>query len=132
LRFSSKRIAGKLTAFGVTARKSLTARVIGLQDNKHFWRGVVDGDGHIKNRNGKDGDRVVVLGSSVLMCQFITFIENNIPNARTRLIADSKIFRLILYSYTAREIVELLYENCVVALDRKLEQARRMIEGSKD
>jgi len=50
LRFSSKRIAGKLIEFGVTARKSLTAKVIGLQDNRHFWRGVVDGDGHIKKR----------------------------------------------------------------------------------
>lgn len=60
----------------------------------------------------------------------MTFIENNIPNARTRLIADRKIYRLILYSYTARKFVFLLYENCVIALDRKLEQAQRMIDGS--
>jgi hypothetical protein len=66
------------------------------------------------------------------MCQFITFIEKNIPNAKTRLIADHNIFRLMLYSYTTRKVVCLLYENCVVALDRKLEQARRMIDGSTD
>ncbi|MDP9287682.1 MAG: hypothetical protein M3P08_05725 [Thermoproteota archaeon] len=82
--------------------------------------------------DGKDGDRVVVSGSHDLMCQFMTFIENNIPNARTRLITDRKIYRLILYSYTARKIIYLLYENCVIALDRKLEQARRMIDGSTD
>ena len=46
------------------------------------------------------------------------------PNARTRLIVDGKIFRLIVYSYTARKIMGLLYENCVVALDRKLEKVR--------
>jgi hypothetical protein len=132
LRFSSKRIAENLIGFGVTVRKSLTAKVIGLQDNRHFWRGVLDGDGYIKNRDGKDGDRVVVSGSHDLMCQFMTFIENNIPNAKTRLIADHKIYRLILYSYTAREIIYLLYENCVIALDRKLEQAQRMIDGSTD
>jgi hypothetical protein len=130
LRFSSKRIAENPIGFGVTARKSLTAKVIGLQDNRHFLRGVIDGDGHIKNRDGKDGDKVVILGSHDLMCQFITFIEKNIPNAKTRLIADHNIFRPMLYSYTARKVVCLLYENCVVALDRKLEQARRMIDGS--
>lgn len=95
LRFSSKKLADKLIGFGVTARKSLTAKAIGLEDNKHFWRGVLDGDGYIKNRDGKDGDRVVVVGSYNLMCQFITFIEKNIPDARTRLTVDGKIFRLI-------------------------------------
>ena len=44
IRFTSKRLAGKLIAFGVTHRKSLTAKVIGLEDDKHFWRGVLDGD----------------------------------------------------------------------------------------
>jgi len=121
LRFSSKKIANKLIEYGVTTRKSLTAKVIGLEDNKHFWRGVLDGDGYIKNRDGKDGDRVVVVGSQDLMRQFITFIENNIPKAATRLIPDHNIFRLIVYSVTARMLVILLYENCVVALDRKLE-----------
>jgi hypothetical protein len=62
----------------------------------------------------------------------MTFIENNIPNAKTRLIADRDIFQLILYSYTGRKIVCLLYENCAIALDRKLEQAQRMIDGSTD
>jgi hypothetical protein len=55
-----------------------------------------------------DGDRVVVVGSQDLMRQFITFIENNIPKAQTRLIADHNIFRLIVYSFTARMLVKLL------------------------
>jgi hypothetical protein len=78
------------------------------------------------------GDRVVVVGSYNLMCQFITFIEKNIPDAKTRLIVDGKIFRLIVYSYTARKIIALLYENCVVALDDKLEKAGCMIECSNE
>ena len=74
LRFSSKKIADRLKEFGITERKSLTAKSIGLEDNKHFWRGVLDGDGHIKNSDGNDGDSVVVVGSQDLMRQFITFI----------------------------------------------------------
>lgn len=48
LRFSDARIHQKLTKLGVTPNKSLTAkasqRLIG---NRHFWRGVIDGDGHL-------------------------------------------------------------------------------------
>ena len=116
--------------YGVTAKRNLKAKATGLENNKHFWRGLLDGDGYIKNRDGKDGDRVVVAGSQDLMRQFITFIENNIPKAQTKLIADHNIFRLIVYSFTARMLIKLLYENCVVALDRKLEKALRMIHNS--
>ena len=52
LRFISKSIADRLIELGVTPRKSLTARVIGLENNRHFWRGVLDGDGYIKNKDG--------------------------------------------------------------------------------
>jgi hypothetical protein len=126
LRFTSKRLAGKLIAFGVTHRKSLTAKVIGLEDDKHFWRGVLDGDGHIKNKDGKDGDKVIVTGSYDLMRQFKNFIEHNIAGSAVRLKQDNKYYRLYIYSYTARMLLKLLYADCHIALDRKLAQARRM------
>jgi DNA-binding transcriptional regulator WhiA len=70
LRFSSKHIAEVITKFGVVARKSLIAKVIGLENNRHFWRGVVDGDGYINNRNGQDGDKIILTGSYDLLKQF--------------------------------------------------------------
>ena len=126
LRFTSKRLAGKLVAFGVTHRKSLTAKVIGLEDNKHFWRGVLDGDGHIKNKDGKDSDRVIVTGSYDLMRQFKDFIERNIADSVARLKQYNNYYRLFTYSYTARMLVKLLYADCHIALDRKLAKALRM------
>ena len=63
LRFSSKRIASALMTYGVTAKKSLKVKATGLENNKHFWRGVIDGDGHFKNRDGRDGDKIIVVGS---------------------------------------------------------------------
>jgi hypothetical protein len=41
LRFTSKHIAEILIAHGIIPRKSLVARVIGLDNDRHFWRGVI-------------------------------------------------------------------------------------------
>lgn len=127
LRFSSKGIANALMSFGVTARKSLTARVIGLENDRHFWRGIVDGDGYIKNRDGIDGDRMIVVGSYSLMKQFEYFIKHKIPNAVVKSKQDGNIHRLFVYGYTARMLAELLYANCSIALDRKLSKALKMV-----
>lgn len=78
IRFSSKRIAEKLIGYGVVPRKSFIAKVIGLENSehlKHFWRGVFDGDGYLKNKDGKDGDRMVLTGSNDLLIQFEDFIS---------------------------------------------------------
>lgn len=47
-------------------RKSLIARAIVLEDNRHFWRGVFDGDGYFKNKDGKDANKMILTGSNDL------------------------------------------------------------------
>lgn len=127
VRFSSKHIANALIGFGVTHRKSPTAKVIRLQNDRHFWRGVLDGDGHIKNKDGVDGDRMVAVGSHHLMHQLKEFVECNIPGSTVRTKNEGNYSRLYVYSYTARMLAELLYANCSVALDRKLAKALKMV-----
>jgi hypothetical protein len=124
LRFSSKHIAEVLAKFGVVPKKGLIAKVIGLENNRHFWRG----DGWFGNRNGHDGDKIVLVGSRDLLHQFKQFIRMNIPGAIVRIKPDSKYccYRLYVYSNTARMLAKLLYDNCFVALDRKLAKANRM------
>jgi hypothetical protein len=34
--------------FGVIPKKRLVAKVIGLEGNRHFWRGVLDRDGWLE------------------------------------------------------------------------------------
>lgn len=48
LRIRSQQLCDMLRDFGITPRKSLTAIPDGrLIDNRHFWRGMIDGDGTI-------------------------------------------------------------------------------------
>jgi hypothetical protein len=129
IRVSSMRIAEKLIGYGIVPRKSLIAKVIGLENNehfKHFWRGVMDGDGYLKNRDGKDGDRIVLTGSNDLLKQFEDFIRKNIPNSEVTLKKVGSYSKLYVYSDTARALSKLLYYDCRIALKRKLAKARKM------
>jgi hypothetical protein len=129
IRVSSKRIAEKLIGYGVVPRKSLIAKVIGLENSeylKHFWRGVFDGDGYLKNKDGKDGDRMVLTGSNDLLKQFEDFIGKNIPKSEVTIKKIGNYSKLYVYSDTARALSKLMYCNCRIALKRKLAKARKM------
>ena len=108
LRFTSKHIAEILIAHGIVPRKNLVARVIGLENDRHFWRGVFDGDGYFKNRDGKDGDRMVLTGSNDLCTQFEEFIKRNISNARVTIRKIREYSKLYIYSDTDRRQTILL------------------------
>jgi hypothetical protein len=131
LRFSSKKIADVLATYGVVQGKSHIAKVIDLKNNRHFWRGVIDGDGWFGNRDGRDGDKIVLVGSHDLLYQSKEFIKMNIPGAVIRIRPEGNYWRLYVYSNTARMLAKLLYDNCLVALDRKSAKARQMYEYYK-
>jgi hypothetical protein len=126
LRFTSKHIGEVLIAHGIVLRKSFIARAIGLENNRHFWRGVFDGDGYFKNKDGKDGDRMVLTGSNDLCAQFGEFIKKNIPGSRVTIKKIREYSKLYIYSDTARAVAKLLYSDCKIALKRKMVKARRM------
>jgi len=126
LRFSSRHISERLREYGIFPMKDPDAKVIGLENNRHFWRGVFDGDGYFNNKDGKDGDRMVLTGSNDLCAQFEEFIKKNISNARVTIRKIREYFKLYLYSDTARGVAKLLYSDCRISLDRKLVDAQRM------
>jgi hypothetical protein len=128
LRFTSKRIAEVLVAHGIVPRKSLIARVIGLENNRHFWRGVFDGDGYFKNKDGKDADKMILTGSNDLCAQFELYIKKNVPNAKVRIKKIREYSKLYISSDTARAVAKLLYSDCKIALSRRLVKARIMFQ----
>jgi len=126
LRFSSKHIAEILISHGIVPRKSLIARAIGLENNRHFWRGVFDGDGYSKNKDGKDADKMILTGSNDLCAQFEEYIKKNVSDAKVRIKRIREYSKLYISSDTARAVAKLLYSDCKIALSRRLVKARRM------
>jgi hypothetical protein len=67
-----------------------------------------------------------------LVVQFEGFIKCNIEGAEVTIKAIeengrySKLYRIYVYSDTARMLAKMLYDDCHIALDRKLSQAQEM------
>lgn len=121
----SDRLAVALAKFGVGPRKSHTAKVLLLENNRHFWRGVVDGDGSVATRRRNEPDLRLV-GSEALMHQFLDFTLS-ICDHNVHVRPHKSIFSVSFLGRYAREIITLLYRDCTIALPRKLEIARKIM-----
>lgn len=130
-RVASKRMATDLARYGIVPRKSKTAEVIILESNRHFWRGVVDGDGSLgwnTRKNPAHSARPVlqVVGSERLMRQFETFARF-VTGTRAVAHRAHGCWGFSLSSGAAIEMISYLYTNCTIALQRKWELAHQLI-----
>jgi len=115
----NKRLAASLVVRGVTERKSFTARAEpDAATNSNFWRGVVDGNGHLTFVRGKH-PRLELCGSKPLMEQFGDFVCATPKQHKS-------IWRVVLSGVHAQDVARILYMGCTVALSRKLAVAERM------
>jgi len=124
--FYSKKIQNKLEEFGITERKSLTAKVPEqLKKNLHFWRGMVDGDGWV-SINKKGYPIIGLCGTLDIVENFRSFIGKTIKIRQRDL---NKNFAHISYGCTpAKIIIQFLYDNSKIYLDRKYENYKRICE----
>lgn len=129
---SSTRLREALARFGVVPNKSLTAKVTGLEFNRDFWRGLVDGDGSIGvgvAKSGQPNYRFSLNGSFAMLSQFSEFVRTVCPNHRLNVFPVGNVGMFSTADLTARKIVNALYGGCTVALPRKLKIARKFIEA---
>ena len=127
INITSHRLADALASYGVVPRKSKTAKVVGLEWNRDFWRGAIDGDGSLYLR--KQSPMISLAGSHNLMSQFRDFVKRHCPECNASLAQGKTICSFATSSRYAQRLIEVLYRDCIVALDRKREIARRFIEN---
>ncbi len=137
LAFSSRQIAIALARFGVVERKSLTAKVIGgLEMDRDFWRGVIDGDGSIGHTGPQKGyphlqyPCVQLTGSRMIVEQFLAFVRSISPDCRCSPRHSRSVFCCGVAGRHATATLRRLYGGCTVALDRKNAKAQKIIASA--
>lgn len=125
---SSEKVFNDLLRYGLSPRKSLNRELIihKLENNRHFWRGMVDGDGSLGIYGKRKNPRLSLYsGSSKLLQQFLDFLPENI--ARNGIYFSSNIFSIDYGCAPAKKIISLLYSDCSIYLDRKMKIAQEVM-----
>jgi hypothetical protein len=89
-----------------------------LTSSRHFWRGVVDGDGSV-GFTSKGFPSLQLVGTRRLMDAFLQFLREEGLAARMTVRPSKSIYTVSTAGHTAAAIVHLLYANGPVALNRK-------------
>lgn len=124
---ASQEIVETLKKYGIKPNKTFTAKVNKLENNQHFWRGVVDGDGSIHIGQDKY-PRLDLYGSEKLLSQFAEYIRKIYPNWKGDYHQHKSIYKIGLTGTVTDKIVKKLYKNYKPVLDRKEKTASKIIQ----
>lgn len=137
---SSLKIAQDLYRYGITPNKTRTAEPTDLvKTNKHFWRGVIDGDGYLKlarrvrSHNGGKTSHIAtdyslsLCGSERTIELFLDYCRNITPTTAKIRFHNGAYYADISGSH-AIKLVEHFYGDSTVHLDRKYIKAIEMID----
>lgn len=130
--FASKQIVMDLAKYGVVPRKSLTARIIGgMEYDRDFLRGLIDGDGSIAvhKTKWKSYAKISLCGSKDITRQFSDFMKRICPNCKAEIKKTRSIFAVSTAGNMAVKIIENLYKDSTVYLDRKYIKAMGFVNN---
>lgn len=123
LSFANDKVVSDLEKHGVVSKKSLTAVALGLENNKDFWRGVIDGDGSLGEDKGKFF--IDLYGSLPLLTQYKEYVLNNGFTFKGSILKKKSIYRIKIKNEKTAELVRHFYQGASSYLDRKMETARK-------
>ena len=127
LKLGSQRLHQTLQNWGFTHNKSYDAKPPEvLKYNRHFWRGVIDGDGHLGIHTTKWGTypRVSICGTKEMVEGFKDFLLLSGVDTDAKVLKekDRELHTFTVSAGLANGAAKILYENCNDYLDRKYQK----------
>jgi hypothetical protein len=99
-----------------------------LATSRHFWRGVVDGDGSVFIlKTGYSG--ISLVGSRRLLEAFLEFLRECNLSGRMTVSPHKSIHEVSTAGHLAELIIDELYRNATTVLERKAAAAGPIIES---
>lgn len=123
----SQQIYKNLLKWWITPKKSLTVKVHPeLEMNRHFWRGVIDGDGHIITV----GAGINVVGTEDVCEKFLNFAKTFIKTDTVVRKTKETLHSVSISLAEPEKVIlfEELYKNHTISLARKQETVDVLIE----
>lgn len=139
LTITSKKIVDSCYKYGITYKKSLTLNIKNreLLNSRDFWRGVIDGDGCLIIKKDKKNycPRIsLVSGSYRFIIQYKFFCKRILgkENIKAKIFKDKNtknpIWRFELNYKNAYNLIDYLYKNNKIALERKEIKAYKILK----
>lgn len=128
---SSTKITKQLMSFGIIPNKSLVAKVSPkLINNRHFWRGIVCGDGGIYLENNKP--KIQLNGTKIICEQFRKYCLGIVPEIKANILQNQSIWKFGFHSTFAYDVIKELFRDTHYGLNRKVKLAHKIINEYKN
>jgi hypothetical protein len=115
-----------LSKYGLCKNKTqygkLNLTLIPFELQKHFWRGMIDGDGCIYYNEKTKRGGMQLTGSYDTLLNFQEFIKKTL-NKDKNIVKDKTIFTIKLRENLSKELCEIIYKDSSVYLERKYKKA---------
>jgi hypothetical protein len=121
LELTSQQLVDDLAQYGVLPRKTGSTQPGQVHPElaRHYWRGIIDGDGYLS----KDGDQLVLVGDYEVVLGFQAFVLAHCLNIKASIFRKGNIYTFKVTGTHAMKMLEVLYGDASVYLDRKYERA---------
>jgi hypothetical protein len=117
----STEMAADLARHGILPNKTFSTKPVQVipELERHYWRGVVDGDGYIS----KDGNVLALVGDYEVVLDFQSFVLTHCPKVKATIYREENIYKFKTVGSATLIILEVIYGKATVYLDRKYEKA---------